>query len=115
MYVWPIRASPAVLSMQPSKLFFTSKFSYLLFCNPTHKTETGIANSRCRTTNIEPPGRIIMIRQSETLNSSQIIFITLFCAGAQQRCCATATSVIMLSQNDFPGPNRHNLTSLHRI
>jgi len=23
-----------------TKIFFTSKFSYLLFCNPTHKTET---------------------------------------------------------------------------
>jgi hypothetical protein len=81
-------ASPAVLSMQPSpKIFFTSKFSYLTFCNlTTHKTETGIEN-RWGTTNSEPPGPIIMIGQSETLSSSQIIFITLFCGGAQ-RCCA---------------------------
>jgi len=28
----------------PAKIFFTSKFSYLLFCNPTYKTETGTAN-----------------------------------------------------------------------
>jgi hypothetical protein len=28
----------------PAKIFFTSKFSYLLFCNFTHKTETGTAN-----------------------------------------------------------------------
>ncbi len=28
----------------PAKIFLTFKFSYLLFCNPTHKTETGTAN-----------------------------------------------------------------------
>jgi hypothetical protein len=67
------------------KIFFTSKFSYLLFCNTTHKTENGTA-IRCRTTNGEPPGRIIMIGQSETLSSSQVIVIALFCAGAQH-CC----------------------------
>jgi hypothetical protein len=26
-----------------AKIFLTSNFNYLLFCNPTHKTETGIA------------------------------------------------------------------------
>ncbi len=68
-----------VLSMwcDPPKIFFTSMFSYLLFCNPTHKTEIGTAN-RCRTTNSKSPGPIIMMGQSETLISSQIIFITLF-------------------------------------
>jgi hypothetical protein len=25
----------------PAKIFFTSKFSYVLFCNPTNKTGTG--------------------------------------------------------------------------
>ncbi len=33
-----VRASLVVLSMSPRKLFFTFKFSYLLFINPTHKT-----------------------------------------------------------------------------
>jgi hypothetical protein len=28
----------------PLKIFFTSKCSYVLFCNPTNKTETGTAN-----------------------------------------------------------------------
>jgi hypothetical protein len=28
----------------PAKIFFTSKFSHVLFCNPTHKTEGGAAN-----------------------------------------------------------------------
>jgi hypothetical protein len=34
----------------PAKIFLTSKFHYLLFGNPTHKTVTGTAN-RWGTTN----------------------------------------------------------------
>jgi hypothetical protein len=59
----------------PAKIFFTSKFSYLLFCNPTHKTETGTINIR-GTSNSKPPGPIIMIGQSETPSTSQIICTT---------------------------------------
>jgi hypothetical protein len=66
-----------------AKIFFSSKFSYLLFCNDTHKTETGTAN-RWGTTNRQPPGPIIVIGQSETLSSSRIIFIKLFCARAHR-------------------------------
>jgi hypothetical protein len=66
----------------PPKIFFTCKFSYIGFCKPANKTETGIAN-RWWTTNSKPPGPIIMMDQSETLSSSQIILIALFCAGAQ--------------------------------
>ncbi len=29
----------------PAKIFFTSKFSYLLVCNPTHESETRAANT----------------------------------------------------------------------
>jgi hypothetical protein len=36
---WRIKTSPAVLSI------FTSTFSYVHFCNSSHKTETGTANS----------------------------------------------------------------------
>jgi len=40
-----LRASPPVfLVYDPAKIFLTSKFSYLLFCNPTHQTETGTSN-----------------------------------------------------------------------
>jgi hypothetical protein len=46
-----------------------------------HKTKRGTTNTR-GTTNNKPPGPIIMMGQSETLSSSQIIFITLFSAGA---------------------------------
>jgi hypothetical protein len=68
----------------PVKIFLTSKFSSLLFfCyNPptTHKPEIGTANRFCwgrgrggvGTTNNKPPGRIIMIGQSETVSISQI-------------------------------------------
>jgi hypothetical protein len=44
----------------PAKTFLTSKFSYLLFCNPTHKTKTGIPNG-WKTTNSKSLGPIIMI------------------------------------------------------
>jgi hypothetical protein len=95
----------------PAKLFFTSKFSYLIFCNPTHKTETGIAN-RWGTTDSEPPGPI-----KNTERQSHHIYYTLLC-----RCTpllrplsATANFAIMLSLNRFPERNRQILTFLHRI
>jgi hypothetical protein len=53
----------------PANIFFTSKFSYVLFCNPINKSETGTAN-RWGTTNNKPPGPIIMMGQSETLSTS---------------------------------------------
>jgi hypothetical protein len=54
----------------PANIFFTSKFSYVLFCDPaTRRTESGTENGR-GTTNSKPPGLIIMMGQSETLSSS---------------------------------------------
>jgi hypothetical protein len=71
-----LRASPMVLSIcDPAKIFFTSKFSYSLFLTGTTK--------RWGTTISQPLGRISMMGESETLSNSQIIFITLFYAGAQ--------------------------------
>jgi hypothetical protein len=96
---------------------------YVLFCHLTRKTKIGTANG-CGIINSKPPGRIIMMGQSETLKSyllrkmctaqrcfgfhqltrSQIILIiTLFLA---------ANFEIMLSQNHFPKPNPHILTFL---
>jgi len=67
-----------------AKIFFTSEFSYLLFCNSTHKTETGTQQiSNGGTTDSKPHGPIIMMGQSRTLSSSHIIFITFVSAGAQ--------------------------------
>jgi hypothetical protein len=53
----------------PAKIFFTSKFIYVLVCNPTHKTENGTPNW-WGTTNSKPPGPIIMVGESETLSSN---------------------------------------------
>jgi hypothetical protein len=70
-----IKACLVMLSMcDLAKIIFTSKFSYLLFCNPSHKSETGIAN-RWGTSNSEPPGPIIMMGRSETLTSIEIILL----------------------------------------
>jgi hypothetical protein len=72
-----LRASPAELSMWScQKKFVASKFGYLLFGNPADKTESGTSN-RWGTTNSKSLEAIIMMSQSETLRSSQIIFITL--------------------------------------
>jgi hypothetical protein len=92
------------------KIFFTSKFRCVLFCNPTHKTEIGRAN-RWGTTNNTPLGQMIMMGQSETLSSSLIIFTTLFYAGLR----AKAMHAIMQSQNYFPEPNQQNLDLFHPI
>jgi hypothetical protein len=43
-----ISSSAAQYVCDPAKMFFTSKFSYLSSCNPTHKTETGTANKQVR-------------------------------------------------------------------
>ncbi len=65
------------------------------------------------TTNSKPPGPIVMIGQSKTGSSSQIIFITLF----SSRCTALLrfkpASAKMQEQNHFPEPNRHMLNFLH--
>jgi len=67
----------------PAQIFLTSTFTYLLFSNPIHKIEMGIA-SMWEPLIANPPGIIIMIGQSKTGCSSQIIFITLF----SSRCAA---------------------------
>jgi hypothetical protein len=58
------------------KYFSHPGFIYFFSCTLTDTTETETAN-RCETTNSKPPGRIIMIGQSETGRSSEIVFITL--------------------------------------
>jgi hypothetical protein len=58
-----------------------------LFGTPPIKTERGTLKTS-ETTNSKPPGPIIMMTQSETLIGSQVIFITLFSAGARR--CSSA-------------------------
>jgi hypothetical protein len=50
------------------KYFSHPSFSYILFCNPTHKTRTGTANT-WGTTNSKPLGSIIMMDPSYLLHS----------------------------------------------
>jgi hypothetical protein len=76
--------TPMVFSMSLGKMFFTSKFRYLIFGDPTHKTETGTANRWGGVTNSKPPGLIIMMGQLETLSSNRIMFIALVSTGAQR-------------------------------
>jgi hypothetical protein len=68
-------------------IFFTSKFSYLLFCNPTHKTETGthICEELLIANHLDQSS--YMMGQSEALSICHNILITLFSAGAHL-CCA---------------------------
>ncbi len=85
------------------KTFLTSKFSYLLFSNPTHQTKTGTAN-RCDTTNSNPPGPIKLSSQS---------------TAGDRLCCACyqAQHPVQKCQakNHFDDPNQHVLTLLHPI
>jgi len=90
------------------KIFFTSKFSYLLFS--THKTGTG---NRWGTNYNKPPGPISTMGQLETLSSSQIIFITLFLAGAQ--CVCAIYDPQQTLQSCGAKPKRHILTCLHQF
>jgi hypothetical protein len=73
-----------VLSRSPGKMFFTSKFRYLIFGNPTHKTETGTANRWGGVTNSKPPVLITIMGQLETLSSNQVMSIALVSTGAQR-------------------------------
>jgi hypothetical protein len=95
-----LRASPAVLSTvyDPAKIFLTSKFSYLMFWNPTHKTETETTN-RWGTTNSKPLGPIIMTVHKNTQHLSDHIYYTLFCRSTTLLglLLATANCVFMLS------------------
>ncbi len=97
----------------PQNIFFTCKFSYLLFSNPTHnKTETGRTANRWGTTNSKPCGTNHYdrpIRNTEQQHSDQ--FITLFSwftellwqtSASHHKNCA-----IMRSQNYFSDPNPH--------
>jgi hypothetical protein len=86
------------------KYFSHPSLVIYLFATPPMNLKLG-QQIRGGTTNSKPPGPIIMMGRSETVTSSQIIFITLFSAGAH--CCctfhrATANCRIMVSQNPFP-------------
>jgi len=99
----------------PGEIFFTSKFSYVLFCNPTNKTETGTANRWEQTTwtnhHDEP------IRNTE--KQLDHIYYTLLCKCTPLLLCLLRPRQlvkIMLSQNHFlPESNWHMFDFVHRI
>jgi hypothetical protein len=94
------------VTLQKNK-YFTSNLSYIKL-----KLGQQIGGG---TSNSKPLGPIIMMSQSETLSSSEILFITLFSADAHSCCCGfhqpMENSGIMPSQNHFAEPNQHNLTN----
>jgi hypothetical protein len=94
-----------VLRGDPAKIFLTSKFSYLLVCIPTHKTETRTANAnRWETTNSKAPGPIIMIGQSETGSRVRTYLSHSSLAGV--RLCCSFTSLSKGYRNAGPKPFR---------
>ncbi len=86
----PLQCSPCDLT----KIFLTSKFSYLLFSTLTHKTKIETANSQEITdiTKNKAPRPIIMISWSKAWTSSQIIFITLLLGRCQALQCLSPAS-----------------------
>ncbi len=90
-----------------AKIFFTSKFSYVLFCNPTHKTETGTAN-RWGTTSSTPANR-----NTEQVGHIYYSFLQVQSTAALFTRHSNASNYV--SQNHFTEPNRHTLDFLHRI
>jgi hypothetical protein len=99
------------------KYFSHPSLVIYFFSNPTHKTKIGTA-TRWETTNSKPHGPIIMIGQSETMSSSQIISITVFAGRCTALLChllASANCTKFVGQNDFAEPNQHVLTFLHPI
>jgi len=106
-----VRAYPGVLRKivtLSKKNISRSCLVIYFFCNPSHKTETGTAK-RWGTTNNKPLGPIIIMGQK-----LDHIYCTLFCryTAFLRLFVATANDAIMLSQNQFPEPNRHVLTFL---
>ncbi len=85
--------------LQRCSVFFTSKFSYVLFCNPTNQTETIIYDRPIRNTE----------------QQSDHIYYTLFwrCTALLRVVRATVTCAMMLSQNHFPESNGYKLDFLH--
>ncbi len=92
-----VSASPrdAQSVSDPAKIFLTSHFSYLLFSNPPHETKIGTANM-WEITSCKTPGAIIMIGQSETGRSRQLIFILLFSIRCEALlCCVPALANVL--------------------
>jgi hypothetical protein len=105
-----------------AKIFFTSEFSYLLFCNPTHKTETGtqqISNGGLLIANHMVQSLWWANQEHWAVVRSYLLhsFLEVHSIGCWlvRLSPAIANCTIMLSRNHFPDLNQHILTSLHPI
>ncbi len=95
------------------KMSFTSKFSYYYFVTPP--INSNWRANRWRTTNSKPPGRIIMMHESE--NTEQQVRSYLLHSSLNVHIFAApftspprTVRSILRSQNDSPEPNQHVLT-----
>ncbi len=107
------RASPLVLNMWPCKSISHIQCSYLLFLIPPVRLKKEVG-----TTNGKQPWPIIMIGQSKTGRSSQIIFIILFssrCTSLMHLLLPSAKWANLQGKNHFSKPNLHIFTFLHLI
>ncbi len=102
------------LACDPAKIFLTSKFSYLLFSNSTHKTKTETAHRSGRililTNHLDRPLWFANQKQGPTVLWSYHIYKALLCLLP-----ASASCEKMLSWNHFAEPNQHVLTFLRTI
>jgi hypothetical protein len=111
-------------NLMPKHFWFQADFShwslviYFFATSPIKRKLMKLMKNRWETTNSKPPWGIIMIGQSETGNSSQIIFITLLSRRCTLLLChllASAKCAYMQEQNHVPCPTGHLLTFLHLI
>ncbi len=86
------------------KVIFTSKFGYLLLCNPKDKTESGTLN-RWGTTNSKSLGAIIWWANQKHSAAIRSYLLHSWERGLLRLFQATTNCIIIMSQNHFPDPN----------
>jgi hypothetical protein len=74
----------------PAKIILTSKFSYSLFSNPTHKTKIGTANRWDTTTN-KPAGQLLLLVNLKEGAAVRLYLMNTSLAGV--RLCSTFAPV----------------------
>ncbi len=109
LVILSLMASPNLRSLQLcslcdlAKIFLTSKFCELFFCNHNHKTKIGTANT-LETTKNKPHGPISMIDESEIGSSSQSGHIYYTNLWQVLGFAAPSNSLIKLYTNAGPKP-----------
>jgi len=99
------------------KYFWHPSLVISLFCNPTHKIETGTAN-RWGTLIANHLNQSLWLANQKHGATVRSYLLYSSLAGAQlflQFLPTSANWANMQEKNHFPGPNRHMLTFLHQI